>query len=103
MRRGWGRGGGEVLFSSPSSSSTRHLTYMKVSTKVIIKEYHNKIVSLFYFLKEATLSFHTDAVDIFCLLLKNTLTIVLKTTFWSPALWFSQGKLQNPIIYKRAS
>ena len=101
MRRGWG-GGGEVLFSSPSPSSTRHLTYMKVSTKVI-KEYHNKIVSLFYFLKEATLSFHTDAVDIFCLLLKNTLTIVLKTTFWSPALWFSQGKLQNPIIYKRAS
>ena len=39
--------------------------------KIITKEYHKATVSFFCFLKEATLSFLTDAVDIFCLLLKN--------------------------------
>ena len=67
-----------------------------------IKEYH-KNISLFCFLKEATLSFLTDTVDIFRLLLKNTLTIVLVTTFRPSTLWFSQVKLQNPIKYEIAS
>ena len=52
--------------------------------KIITKEYHKATVSFFRFLKEATLSFLTDAVDIFCLL-------------------FSQVKLKNPIIHETAS
>ena len=44
--------------------------------KIITKEYHKATVSFFCFLKEATLSFLTDAVDIFCLLLKNVDFIV---------------------------
>ena len=50
------------------------------------------------------LSFLTDAVDIFRLLVKNALTIVLiTTTFWPSTLWFSQLKFQYPIIYEKAS
>ena len=66
-----------------------------------MKEYYKTIVSLFCFLKEAALSFLNDAVDIFRLLLKNKLTIVLITTFLPSTLWFSQVKLQHPIIYMK--
>ena len=44
-----------------------NLTYMRVGTKLLAKNITKKIVSLFCFLKEATLSFLTDAVDIFLL------------------------------------
>ena len=53
-------------------------------------------------MKRVTLSFLTGAVDIFRLLLKNTLTIVLTTTFWPSTLWFSQVKLQHLVVYERA-
>ena len=57
---------------------------MRVGTKLLSKNITKQLFLFFLFLKEATLSFLTDAVDIFCLL-------------------FSQVKLQNPIIYETAS
>ena len=74
---------------------------MRVGKILLSKIITKKNVSLFCSYKEATLSFPTDAVDNFHLLLNNALTIVLRTTFWP--LWFSQVKLQHPIIYERGS
>ena len=53
-----------------------NVTYMRVGTKLLSKNITKQLFLFFCFLKEATLSFLTDAVDIFCLLLKNVDFIV---------------------------
>ena len=57
---------------------------MRVGAKLLSENITKQLFLFFCFLKEATLSFLADAVDIFCLL-------------------FSQVKLNNPIIHETAS
>ena len=98
--KNWNWYRGKVLFSR--AFPPLHLTYIRVGTKLLTKNSWKTYVSLCSLWKKATLFFLTPAVDIFRLLLKNTVTIVLGTTFWPSTLWFSQVKLQHPIIYERA-
>ena len=58
------------------------LTNMSASTKLLSKTVTKNYVPPFCFLKEATLSLLTNAVDIFHLLLSSTLVIAPRTTFW---------------------